>query len=102
MIEKLSDEEFNTLSSNIKTYILQLESFNLAITKQNDLLNENFKGLKNKTEIIKEINFIYKTREDKHNNVHFYEEGKIEALLWVLGLPENISDADLKELIKDV
>lgn len=102
MIEKLSEEVFNSLPSDVKKYILQLESLNLALGQQNDLLNENFKGLKNKTEIIKEINFTYKTREDKHNNVHFYEEGKIESLLWVLGLPENISDADMKELIKNV
>lgn len=102
MIEKLSDEVFNSLSSDVKKYILQLESSNLSMGQQNNLLNKNYKGLKNKMEIIKEINFIYKTREIKHNNVHFYEEGKIEAFLWVLGLPENISDADLKVLIKDV
>lgn len=102
MIEKLSDEVFSSLPSDVKKYILQLESLNLTLGQQNNLLNENFKGLKNKTEIVKEINFIYKTREDKHNNVHFYEEGKIVSLLWVLGLPENISDADLKELLKDV
>lgn len=102
MIEKLSDEVFNSLPSNVKTYILQLESLNLAITQQNDLLNENFKGLKNKTDIIKQLNYTYKTKEEKHNNMHFYEEGKIASLLWILGLPENISDADMKELIKNV
>ena len=102
MIEKLSDEVFNSLPSNVKTYILQLESLNLAITQQNDLLNANFKGLKNKTDIIKQLNYTYKTKEEKHNNMHFYEEGKIASLLWILGLPENISDADMKELIKNV
>lgn len=102
MTEKLSDEVFNSLPSNVKTYILQLESLNLAITQQNDLLNENFKGLKNKTDIIKQLNYTYKTKEEKHNNMHFYEEGKIASLLWILGLPENISDADMKELIKNV
>ena len=102
MIEKLSDEVFNSLPSDVKKYILQLESINLSIGQQNDLLNENFKGLKNKTDIIKQLNYTYKTKEEKYNNIHFYDEGRIASLLWVLGLPENISDADMKELIKNV
>ena len=44
MIEKLSEEVFNSLPSDVKKYILQLESANLAMSQQNNLLNENFKG----------------------------------------------------------
>lgn len=102
MIEKISDEVFNSLPSNVKTYIIQLESLNLAISQQNDLLNENFKGIKNKTDIIKQLNYTYKTKEEKYNNIHFYDEGRIASLLWVLGLPETAKDDEIKELIKNV
>ena len=83
-------------------HILQLESLKLAISQQNDLLNENFKGIKNKTDIIKQLNYTYKTKEEKYNNIHFYDEGRIASLLWVLGLPETAKDDEIKELIKNV
>lgn len=102
MNEKLSSEIFNELSGDVKKYILNLESALFTTAKQNELLNENFKGLKNKREIIKQINYIYKTKEEKFNNLHFYEEGKIASLLWVLGLPENINDNEIEELVKNV
>ena len=99
MKSKLPTEDFSKLPPETQKYILQLEANNLALSKQNDLFQENFGGLKEKTEIIKQINFLSKTKEERYNNLHFYEEGKIAALLWILGLNET---TDIEELVKNV
>lgn len=99
MKSKLPDDIFSELPADVQKYVLELETNNLVLSKQNDLLQENFNGVKKKKEIIKQINFISNTKEEKYNNLHFYEEGKIASLLWTLGLPET---TNIKELIKDV
>lgn len=99
MQSKLPDDVFSKLPADVQKYVLELETNNLVLSKQNDLLKEDFNGVKKKTEIIKQINFISNTKEEKYNNMHFYEEGKIASLLWALGLPET---AKIEELVKNV
>ena len=98
MQSKLPDEVFSKLPSDVQKYVLELETNNLVLLKQNDLLQENFNGVKNKKEIIKQINFISNTKEEKYNNLHFYEEGKIASLLWSIGLSETTNIKELKDV----
>ncbi len=98
MRSKLPDDVFSKLPSDVQKYVLELETNNLVLSKQNDLLQENFNGVKNKKEIIKQINFISNTKEEKYNNLHFYEEGKIASLLWSIGLSETTNIKELKDV----
>lgn len=98
MRSKLPDDVFSKLPSDVQKYVLELETNNLVLLKQNDLLQENFNGVKNKKEIIKQINFISNTKEEKYNNLHFYEEGKIASLLWSIGLSETTNIKELKDV----
>ena len=43
--------------------------------------------------------YLLEILEERYNNLHFYEEGKIAALLWILGLNET---TDIEELVKNV
>lgn len=99
MKSKLPDDVFSKLPADVQKYVLELETKNLVLSNQNDLLKEDYNGVKKKTEIIKQINFISGTKEEKFNNLHFYEEGKIASLLWSIGLSET---TNIKELGKDV
>lgn len=98
MKSKLPEDVFSKLPTDVQKYVLELETNNLVLLKQNDLLQENFNGVKNKKEIIKQINFISNTKEEKYNNLHFYEEGKIASLLWSIGLSETTNIKELKDV----
>ena len=80
MRSKLPDDVFSKLPADVQKYVLELETNNLVLSKQNDLLKEDFNGVKKKTEIIKQINFISNTKEEKYNKIVDTREGTVRRL----------------------
>lgn len=77
--------------------ILKLKASVLSLEQQNKILNEKYGTIKSKCEILRELKYLMKVPSG--GNMKIYEEGQINALLFVLGYPENTKLEDIKEEI---
>ncbi len=87
-------EEIKKISPLEKENLL-LRSKCMTLNNINQILQEKYNGLKNKNEIIKQIKLISACREEKQNNLYYYEDGQLAALKWCLGFREDTKLEDV-------
>ena len=93
-IEKLKEE-----NERLKKENLVIKAERLSLKQLNKLITNDYKGLKNKKEILKKLKFINSDQEEKFNNLHYFEDGEMASLKWILGFSE---DTKIEEIIERV
>lgn len=82
--------------------ILKLEASVLSLKKQNEILNFKYDGMQSKRDLLLQVRSLMKNKPEQMNNLFYYEEGRIEALLWVLGLSNKIKIEEIERILENV
>ena len=99
VLEKL--EILEKENKQLKKENLLLKAEKLSLKALNSLMNENYSQLKDKKEIIKKLQHIKGWQEEKINNLHYFEDGQISALKWVLGFNEETTIQEIIERVEE-
>ena len=68
---------------------LKLRTELMCLGNINQDLSKDYGGLKKRKEIISHLKYLTNRKEEKENNLKYFEEGQIAALKWILGFKEN-------------